>query len=80
MPITATGLKARPATRILSRRLLLGGGSAVVLMGPRRDTVHAQALSRVPRVGILWIGTPPLETHRGIAAFRRGLRELGYTE
>ena len=34
----------------------------------------------MPRVGVLWIGTPTLETHRGIAAFRRGLRELGYTE
>ena len=34
----------------------------------------------MPRVGVLWIGTPPLESHRGIAAFRRGLRELGYME
>jgi putative ABC transport system substrate-binding protein len=34
----------------------------------------------MPRIGILWIGTPPLETHRGIAAFRRGLRELGHME
>jgi putative ABC transport system substrate-binding protein len=80
MEITATRLKTRPATRVFSRRLLLLGGSAVLLMGPRRETIHAQAPSRVPRVGILWIGTPPAETHRGIAAFRRGLRELGYTE
>jgi putative ABC transport system substrate-binding protein len=56
------------------------GGSALVLMGPTPGTAHAQVPSGTPRVGVLWIGTPPLETHRGIAAFRRGLRELGYTE
>jgi putative ABC transport system substrate-binding protein len=41
---------------------------------------YAQASRSLARVGILWIGTPPLDTHRGIAAFRRGLQELGHTE
>jgi ABC-type uncharacterized transport system substrate-binding protein len=67
------------ATLALSRRQLVFGGAAMVL-GPWRGTVHAQPAGGAPRVGILWIGTPPLETHRGIAAFRRGLRELGYAE
>ena len=53
----------------------------MMLMGVKRPVPsHAQAPSGVVRVGILWIGTPPLDTHRGIVAFRRGLRELGYTE
>jgi len=80
MQIITSRRKVRPATRVLSRRLLLVGACASVFVGSRRGPVHAQAPSGVPRVGILWIGTPPLETHRGIAAFRRGLRELGYTE
>jgi putative ABC transport system substrate-binding protein len=67
-------------TCTLSRRLLLLSGSALVLVGASRGAAHAQAPSGTPRVGVLWSGTPPLETHRGIAAFRRGLRELGYTE
>src|SRR2546425_680876 len=80
MQIITSRRKVRPATRVLSRRLLLVGACASVFVESRRGPVHAQAPSGVPRVGILWIGTPTLETHRGIAAFRRGLRELGYTE
>jgi putative tryptophan/tyrosine transport system substrate-binding protein len=70
-----------PSARVLSRRLVLFGGGATVLMGVKLPAPsHAEAPSGVVRVGILWIGTPPLDTHRGIAAFRHGLRELGYTE
>ena len=72
--------RQKTATRAFSRRLLLLGSSALLLMGPSRGAAQAQAPSGMPRVGVLWIGTPPLETHRGIEAFRRGLRELGYTE
>lgn len=38
---------------------------------------HAQQPSKVPRVGVLGERTP---TDRFLAAFRQGLRELGYTE
>jgi putative tryptophan/tyrosine transport system substrate-binding protein len=38
---------------------------------------HAQQPSKVPRVGVLWERSPP---DPFIAAFRQGLRELGYTE
>ena len=38
---------------------------------------HAQHPSKVPRIGVLWERTP---TDPFIAAFRQGLRELGYTE
>ena len=38
---------------------------------------QAQQPSKVPRVGVLWERTP---TDPFIAAFRQGLRELGYTE
>ena len=38
---------------------------------------HAQQPSKVPRVGVLWERSP---TDPFIAAFRQGLRELGYPE
>jgi ABC-type uncharacterized transport system substrate-binding protein len=40
-------------------------------------TVHAQQPAKMPRVGVLWERSP---TDPFIAAFRQGLRELGYTE
>jgi putative tryptophan/tyrosine transport system substrate-binding protein len=70
----------RSSARVLSRRLVLVGGATVVMGVKLPAPSHAQAPSGVVRIGILWIGAPPLDTHRGIAAFRRGLRELGYTE
>ena len=77
MEMAANGSGAR----VLSRRLVLVGGGATVMMGVKLPAPsHAQTPGGLVRVGILWIGTPPLDTHRGIAAFRRGLRELGYTE
>src|SRR5262249_51101370 len=38
---------------------------------------HAQPPAKVPRIGVLWERTP---TDPFIAAFRQGLRELGYIE
>src|SRR5215510_10440074 len=38
---------------------------------------HAQPPAKVPRIGVLWERSP---TDPSIAAFRQGLRELGYTE
>jgi putative tryptophan/tyrosine transport system substrate-binding protein len=41
--------------------------------------VGAQA-GRIPRIGLLFTGAPPPESSRSVAAFRAGLRELGYVE
>jgi len=38
---------------------------------------HAQAGAKMPRIGIL---TPAFDPHSGFAAFRQGLRDLGYVE
>ena len=38
---------------------------------------EAQPLAKMPRVGILALGSPP---HRGIDELRQGLRDLGYVE
>ena len=46
-----------------------------LLVAPR--VAQAQQPSRVPRVGVLWERTP---SDPFVAAFRQGLRELGYTE
>src|SRR4029453_17990405 len=40
-------------------------------------TAEAQGTGRIPRVGLLFTGSPPL---RSVEAFRTGLRELGYVE
>jgi len=37
---------------------------------------HAQAVAKIPRIGILTFALP----HAGFEAFRRGLRDLGYVE
>jgi ABC-type uncharacterized transport system substrate-binding protein len=37
----------------------------------------AQPAGKVPRVGLIYTGSPP---HRGVEAFRTGLRDLGYVE
>jgi hypothetical protein len=38
---------------------------------------EAQPAGKVPRVGLIYTGSPP---HRGVEAFRIGLRDLGYVE
>jgi ABC-type uncharacterized transport system substrate-binding protein len=42
--------------------------------------VNAQGAGRIPRIGLLFTGSPPPESSRSIEAFRTGLRELGYVE
>jgi putative ABC transport system substrate-binding protein len=61
---------ARPASALA---LLLS-----VLAAPL--AVGAQGSGRVPRIGLLFTGTPPPESSRSVEAFRSGLRELGYVE
>jgi putative ABC transport system substrate-binding protein len=41
---------------------------------------EAQPLAKVPRVGMLWFGSPIGGPSPHLEAFRRGLRTLGYTE
>jgi putative ABC transport system substrate-binding protein len=41
---------------------------------------EGQAVGRVPRVGVLVATAPPPAPNSGLAAFRQGLRELGYVE
>ena len=38
---------------------------------------EAQPLAKMPRIGVLVLGTPP---HPGFDALRHGLQELGYVE
>jgi putative ABC transport system substrate-binding protein len=40
----------------------------------------AQQVKTIPRIGILWGGSPPSEPAPSRDAFRQGLRELGYAE
>src|SRR6266511_1864642 len=40
----------------------------------------AQPPAKIPRVGILWFGSPAAGPSPHLDAFRRGLRELGYVE
>src|SRR5438046_2836648 len=65
----------------LSRRqFVLGAGasSAVVLAGCGRLPWQAQAPTKVPRIGVLSFSADPTEANN--AAFRQGLRDLGYSE
>jgi ABC-type uncharacterized transport system substrate-binding protein len=41
---------------------------------------EAQGAGRVPRIGLLFTGSPPPESSRAVEAFRAGLRDLGYVE
>ncbi len=41
------------------------------------DLSHAQVVVKTPRIGVL---TPAFDPHSGFAAFRQGLRDLGYVE
>ena len=41
---------------------------------------EAQSAGKVPRVGVLMQTAPPPAPNPGLAAFRQGLRELGYVE
>jgi putative ABC transport system substrate-binding protein len=41
---------------------------------------EAQPPAKVPRIGMLWFGSPVVGPSPHLEAFRQGLRELGYTE
>jgi putative ABC transport system substrate-binding protein len=49
-----------------------------LLLAPRASA--AQPLPRVPRVGLLWFGSPVVGPSPQLEAFRQGLRERGYLE
>jgi putative ABC transport system substrate-binding protein len=40
----------------------------------------AESLAKVPRIGILWFGSPAAAPSPHLDAFRQGLREFGYVE
>ena len=62
-----------------SRRTFLAGTGAVLLAAPL--AAEAQEAGKVARIGVLGDTSPPGETsYSGIAAFRRGLGDLGYLE
>ena len=68
----------------MDRRTFLAGTGAVLLAAPL--AAEAQLSGKVPRIGCLW-PTSPSDTSRNpsdlatlFAAFREGLRELGYVE
>ena len=58
----------------MDRREFLGTVAGGLLAAPLAE---AQQVGRVPRIGVLAPGSPPLEQ---FDAFRKGLRDLGYTE
>jgi len=59
----------------MKRRTFISGIAFGLLAAPL--AAQAQRPSKVPRVGVIWEG---LSTDSALAAFRQGLRELGYTE
>jgi len=59
---------------VTTRRAFLGTLAGGLLAAPL--AAQAQRPSQVPRVGVIWEAPPG----PGLAAFRQGLRELGYTE
>jgi putative ABC transport system substrate-binding protein len=63
----------------MDRRAFLHAlAAATLLTAPL--AAEAQGSGRVPRVGVLFTGSPPPESVRGVEAFRAGLRDLGYVE
>ncbi len=58
----------------MDRRTFIGTLTGGLLAAPLAE---AQQVGRVPRIGVLAPGRPPLEH---FDAFREGLRDLGYTE
>lgn len=61
------------------RRLVTLLALAVILAtGPAADELAAQQFSGLPRVGLLFLGSP--EQSRGSAVFREGMQSLGWAE
>jgi len=64
--------------RLSRRQLVVGAGSAALLAGCGRLPWQAGAAPKVARVGVLSPSIDPTDAHN--AAFREGLRDLGYAE
>src|SRR5438105_15156910 len=62
------------------RQFVIGAGAASLglLTGCGRLPWQAQAPAKVPRIGVLSLSADPSEADN--AAFRQGLRDLGYSE
>ena len=61
----------------MDRRTFLAGTGAMILAAP--VAAEAQQAGKVPRIGVLVVGSTSSESAR-IEAFRQGLRKLGYVE
>jgi putative ABC transport system substrate-binding protein len=62
---------------VIDRRTFLAGTGAILFAAPR--AIHAQSGAKIPKIGILQVGTPAGAGHLS-AAFKEGMRERGYVE
>jgi putative ABC transport system substrate-binding protein len=62
---------------MMDRRTFISAAAGALLV--RTLPVHAQPVAKVPRVGVLFPGTPAIAT-QFVEAFNHGLRERGYVE
>ena len=62
----------------MNRRRFLRTVSASLLAAPH--VAEAQPVRKVPLIGVLAETAPPPAPNLGLAAFRQGLRDLGYVE
>ena len=65
-------------TSVIDRRTFLGTLAGGLLAGPL--AAEAQPAGITPRIGVLLQAEPASPTEPDAAAFRQGLRELGYVE
>src|SRR5215472_3255241 len=66
------------ASALMAQRLVLCGAVCVMLLA-LCATAEAQQAQKVPRIGFLLASASSSNSDR-IAAFKQGLRELGYAE
>ena len=71
LPLTPTD----PGDRVMNRRAFITGITGGLLAAPL--AAEGQQAGKVHRIGVIGEFSP---THPVVAAFRQGLRELGYTE
>jgi hypothetical protein len=62
----------------VDRRTFVGTLGIALLAAPL--AVEAQQAAAIPRIGFLLMGSPPAGLTFAFEAFRKGLRELGWTE
>ena len=67
-----------PGDRVNGRRTFVRCLALGIVATPL--LAQAQSAGKVPRVGVLMPTAPPPAPNPGLAAFRQGLRELGYVE